>query len=262
MNNNTFQVDRFWKLIVRNLKSLRKYWVQSLLIVAGFPLLFFLINLSQIGMEITLDNRTSFLNSMVSTLVIISPFMLFINYNHPKKGLTEVMLGASVLEKYLVMQLACLVFTPLAIVTIYGCMDSLLVLLFPTLYKGHVIQQILQNSVDWQQISTMLLLQQGVFFFNLLFVRRKVLKTVGVFILAMIAMITAIVITISIWESIGSTAEFNNLYFDLNDRALFAIYANDHPIVVILQVTRIIIQVILPLAFFSGSYFVLKNKRY
>ena len=262
MNNNTFQVNRFWKLIVRNLKSLRKYWVQSLLIVAGFPLLFFMINLSPIGMEISLDSRTSFLFTMVTALVIISPFMLFFNYNHPKKGFTEVMLGASVLEKYLVMQLACLLFTPLVIVTVYGGMDSLLALLFPTLYKGHVIQQIWQHSVDLKQITTTLLLQQAILFFNLLFVRRKVLKTVGVFILATIAMTTAVVVTISLWEASGSSAEFNNLHFDLNERALFAIYANDHPIVVILQVARIILQVILPLAFLTGSYFILKNKRY
>jgi len=252
MNNNTFQPDRFHRLIVRNLKSIRKYWVQSLLIFAGFPLLFFLINLSNMGIEINLHSRISFLNGLVTSLVIVSPFMLFFNYNHPKKGLTEVMLAASVLEKYLVMQLACLLFTPLAIIAIYGGMDSLLALLFPGIYSGHIIQQIMHNSLNLHQITTILLLQQAIFFFNLLFVRRKVVKTGGVFILAMIVTTAAIGITASLFESGSSSTEFNNFNFDFSERGLFTIYADD----------RIFMQVIVPLALMTGSYFVMKNKRY
>lgn len=262
MNNNTFQPDRFYRLIVRNLKSIRKYWVQSLLIFAGLPLLFFLINLSNIGIEIDLHSRTSFLNGLVTSLVVVSPFMLFFNYNHPKKGLTEVMLAASVLEKYLVMQFACLLFTPLAIVAIYGGMDSLLAFFFSNTYSGHVIQQIIHNSLNLHQITTILLLQQAILFFNLLFVRRKVVKTGGVFILTLIVTIAAIGITASLFESGSSSDEFNHFNFDFNERGLFAIYADDHPIVIIIQITRIFMQVIVPLALMAGSYFVMKNKRY
>lgn len=262
MDNNTFQVDRFCKLIVRNLKSIRKYWIQSLLVFAGFPLLFFLTNLSHIGGVISLNSRISFMNDLITTLVIFSPFMLFFNYNHPKKGLTEVMLGASVLEKYLVMQLACLLFTPVAIVIFYGGMDSFLALLFPTLYKGLVLEQILHHSVDWNEITFMLLLQQAVFFFNLLFVRRKVAKTFGVFILAMIVTVAAIGTIASVFESGSSSAEFHNFNFDFSKRELFAIYADDRPIIIIIQITRIFFQVIAPLALMVSSYFVMKNKRY
>ncbi len=262
MSNNTFQPDRFYRLVFRNLKSIRKYWIQSLLIFAGIPLLFFLINLSQIGLVIDLQGRTSFLSGLVAALVIVSPFMLFFNYNHPKKGLTEVMLAASVFEKYLVMQLACLLLTPLAIMIIYGGMDGLLALFFPGIYSGYVIQQVVHNTITLHQITLILLLQQAILFFNLLFVRRKVVKTGGVFILTMIVTIAAIGITASFFESRNPSAEFNDLKFDFNERGLFAIYADDHPIVVIIQITRIFMQVIVPLALMAGSYFVMKNKRY
>lgn len=261
MENNTFQVDRFWKLVVRNLKSLKKFWAQSALMIAGFPLLFFLINISLIGVNINLSNRTSFLFSMVSILLIISPFMLFFNYNHPKRGFTEVMLGASILEKYLVMQLACLIFVPLATVLIYCGMDSLLALLFPNLYHGFVIKEIWQQSVTLNNVTRVLMLQQSILFFNLLFVRHKVLKTIGVYILTTIALITIMVITISIWKSSGSL-EIVNFQFNLSDRALFEFYANDHPLIVTVLVSRIIIQVVLPVVLVVGSYFILKNKRY
>ena len=261
MENNTFQVDRFWKLVVRNLKSLKKYWVQSTLIIAGFPLLFFLINISPMRMIIDLEERTSFMFTMVGILMIISPFMLFFNYNHPKKGFTEVMLGASVLEKYLVMQLACLIFIPLTTVMIFCAMDSLLALLIPFFYNGFVIKEIWQRPIDWQEITFELLYLQAILLFNLLLVRKKVLKTIGVFLLTTIVIITAMVITVTIWKSSGSL-ELVNIEFSLSERGLFDINANDHPLVVLLMVTRIFIQVIVPPAFVIGSYFILKNKRY
>ena len=262
MDNNVFNPNRFYKLIVRNIKSIRKYWLQSLLIFAGIPLLIFLINLSNIGLEIGLSERTSFLEGLVSTLVIISPFMLFFNYTHPKKGLTEVMLAASVFEKYLVMQLACLVVTPLAILTLYGGADSFLAFLFPQVQGGHVIQQLINGSVDWNRITIIVLFQQGILFFNLLFVNRKVVKTGGVFILIMIGLIASLVITVSILESSNTMIDYNRFDFDFSEKGLFTIYSNAHPIIYVIQFLGIFMQIIVPLAFMIGSYFVLKNKRY
>lgn len=261
MDNNIFNPNRFYKLIVRNLKSTQKYWFQGLLIFAGLPLLILLINLSSTGLAISLNNRMLFIDILIRSLAIVSPFILFFNYNHPKKGLTEVMLAASVFEKYVAMQLACLLF-PLIILILFGGVDSLLSFLFPRVHEGYAIQQILNNNIDWNRITSILLFQQTVFFFNMLFVNKKAVKTLGVFILYFIALTATIVITISIWESRIAMADFRNLNFDYTERGLFTIYSNDHPIILFIQYIRIFTQVVVPLIFMTGSYFVMKNKRY
>ena len=262
MNNNIFNSNRFYKLIIRNLKNTQKYWFQGLLIFAGLPLLILLINLLNIGLGISLYERVSFLKVLISSVVIVSPFALFFNYNNPKKGLTEVMLAASVFEKYVVMQLACLFFLPSIILILFGSVDSLLAFLFPQAHEGYVIQQLIKNSVDWNRITSIILFQQTVFFFNMLFVNKKAVKTLGVFILYFIALTATIVITISIWESRIAMADFSNLNFDFSERGLFTIYSNDHPIILFIQFIRIFTQVVVPLIFMIGSYFVMKNKRY
>ena len=99
MANNTFQLDRFSNVIGRTFKQNKKVGLISILVFVGVPLLLFLFNL--MGLKPTsIAAREVFFKLIVIYTFILSPFIYFYSVNHPKKGLNEVMLPASVLEKY------------------------------------------------------------------------------------------------------------------------------------------------------------------
>lgn len=172
------------------------------------------------------------------------------------------MLPASVLEKYVMMQLVCIVVAPLSIFVLYGGMDSLLALIFPRIFEGYAVQQFFQNPISLNDFSQMFLIQQTILLCNLLFTRRKVLKTAGVFILASIVFLAIAGLGMYIMESQNLFDNVENINFTLSSRSLFEIHVNDHPFVITAQLVRIFIQVVLPVALIVASYFVMKKKRY
>lgn len=262
MINNIFHLQRFSKLFVRNLKSNPRTWLQSTLVFAGMPVLFLVLNIADFGINPSLSFRSNVFELMIGISFIIAPFTQFFNYNHPKKGLTEVMLPASVLEKYVMMQLVCIVVAPLSIFVLYGGMDSLLALIFPRIFEGYAVQQFFQNPISLNDFSQMFLIQQTILLCNLLFTRRKVLKTAGVFILASIVFLAIAGLGMYIMESQNLFDNVENINFTLSSRSLFEIHVNDHPFVITAQLVRIFIQVVLPVALIVASYFVMKKKRY
>ena len=135
MSNNTFQLDRFSKVMARTIKQNKKIGLISILVFAGIPLLYFLYNM--ISLQPTaLTTRTAILSLLVQFMFVLSPFIYFYGVNHPKKGLSEVMLPASVLEKYTNMMLFCMIVAPLAAFALYTTMDSLIAFIFPKYVNG------------------------------------------------------------------------------------------------------------------------------
>lgn len=257
MTNNTFLPARFGKLVVRNLKSNKKMWMQSILVLAGFPLFILLLKISNLVTNPSLVFRSSFLEFTIIVAFISAPFSLFFNYNHPKKGLREVMLPASIAEKYAAMQFACIVLAPLSVFVIFGAMDSLLALIFPKIYGGFAVAQLFKSGLEFDTFMLFVLMQQTVFFFNLLFVKHKVLKTFGVFMLGMILFTALLAIIMSI-IAYRMPSEVN---IDFGDTGLFDFSQTEHTIVVV-QIFKIILVLVLPIALMIGSYFLMKNKRY
>lgn len=263
MNNNIFQFDRFGKLIVRNLQRSPKSWTLTLVVLAGLPLLFFLINVSGIDLHVGLTGRMIFLNLALVLAFILSPNILFYNYNHPKKGLSEVMLPASALEKYIVMQLACIIFAPLTVIVLFGGMDSLLAFIFPKIYEGYAIEQVWYGFVNGKNLIQLFITLQAVLFCNLLFVRRKILKTAGALILALIFILLVMSISITFFEEFTSLTDISeNFNFNFEDRSIFEIYRDDHPLVIFIQIIGILADIVLPILLIIGSYRLLKTKRY
>lgn len=262
MTNNIFQLDRFGKLIVRNLKRSPKSWTLSAIVLAGLPLLLFLFNVANIGLNSSLNGRASLLQLIMTFAFTFAPFLFFYNYNHPKKGLPEVMLPASALEKYIVMQLACIVFAPLTVFILYGSMDSLLAFIFPKIFNGYAVRETLRNLTDWESILKSFITLQAILFCNLLFVRRKVLKTFGAFILSMIVFAAILGIGVAIWNSQTPFTDVNDISLNFGNKGLFEMHVNDHPLVITMQVARILISVVLPILLIIGSYRLLKTKKY
>lgn len=108
----------------------------------------------------------------------------------------------------------------------------------------------------------MFVTQQAILFCNFLFIRRKVLKTAGAFILSLIVFSTIMGIGMTIWDSQTPFTNVENLSFSFGSRNFFEIHVNDHPVVIAMQIVRIFLLVVLPAALMIGSYFIMKTKRY
>lgn len=211
----------------------------------------------------TLNSRTAIMDIMITFSIIFAPFAFFYHYNHPKKGLTEVMLPASVLEKYLIMQLACILVGPLTIIVLFGGMDSLLALLFPNVYGGFAVKEVLSRMPDWNNLVVTFITLQALLFCNLLFVRRKLLKTFVTCILSMIFVTIIFALFIVILESNTSIPDFSgSIDLDVKNKSLFEFHSDDHPLVTFIQAFRIFFTIVLPPLFILGSYRLLKTKRY
>lgn len=261
MINNTFSLTRFYQLLVRSLQQNPKSWLLSIAIFVGLPLLFLVLNIADIGISTSVENRISYLQLFTNMAFIFSPFILFYHYNHPKKGLTDVMLPASVLEKYIAMQFSCIVLAPLAVLVLFGIPDSLFALIFPKIYGGYAVPAAIADYFSWDTFSQNFITQQFILFFNLLFVRRKVLKTIGVSILILIIFLMIVVAGAGILDS-QLIDETQDITVNIANRNLFEIHVGDRPIVIVTQIARIIVQVVLPIVLVIGSYFILKNKKY
>ena len=262
MNNNIFQPARFGKLIFRSLRNNPRVLLQNIFVYVGLPVLFLL------GMpfDISLNSRHTFFVLLLNIFVIFSPFIFFYTYNHPKKGLTEAMLPASIFEKYLFMQLFCVVLVPLHVFVLYGGMDFLIALLFPQYFEGSVIGKLFSNQINIDMILMMFLSLQAVFLCNLIFVRRKLLKTFGSFIAINMILLLLIKPIMSILGGYEFSESFSGeITFEIEtgyNSNLFGFSDGDHPFLISLKVIRIFILFVLPAALMITSYWMMKTKKY
>ncbi len=119
MDNNIFQLKRVWLLFRRTFQQNSKMLLNNALILAGLPILFLLLGELTSGEGPSLSFRSDMLTFLVIVFFIFSSFFYYYFYNHPKKGLSEVMLPASVMEKFVAMQIYCVFFAPLMVLVFF-----------------------------------------------------------------------------------------------------------------------------------------------
>ncbi|HAC72747.1 MAG TPA: hypothetical protein DCF46_03970 [Porphyromonadaceae bacterium] len=262
--NNIFQFDRFFKLIARGLVHRSKVIMLAAIGFMGLSLVIFLTNVLNGNEFFSLNFRANTLSTTLIFMFIFSPFIFFFSVNHPKKGLTEVMLPASALEKYLVMQFFCIIIAPFLTLLFYGSIDALLATLFPRLFRGYAFVEIYNFSdFNWESYMIFFLMQQVFMFFNLYFVNHKLLKTFGSVMLLQIAFIILFLLSIKlvvpeVFE--GDTGLKMNIKIPNGDSLL--IQKGSHSAIVLEKIFRIFIDIVAPIALIFGSYFKLKTNRY
>lgn len=231
--------------------------------LVGLPILFLLIARLASESAPSLLFRSNFLAFLVGTIFMFSPFFYYYFYNHPKKGLSEVMLPASVLEKFVVMQIVCMVFAPLMVLVFYGASDALMVTLFPKYYSGYAITHFFNNRFQVDGILLIFLTMQAVFFANLFFVRRKILKSIASFMVINLLLGILFLIVAKVVEHFGYFDTMSsNINMHTGDRGLFEFYAGDHPLVIFALIIRLFMGLVLPILFMIGSYRLMKTNRY
>ena len=263
MNNNIFQFKRIGMLINRTFQQNSKTLLNNALVLAGLPILFLLIDRLTSGEGPSLLFRGGTLTFLVVIFFVLSPFFYHYFYNHPKKGLSEVMLPASVLEKFVIMQLGCMIFAPLMALIFFGGSDALLTTLLPKYQSGYAIVKFFSLTFDHDTVLLSFLSLQAIFFCNMLFVRRKLLKTTASFMVVNLLILIVLIAVFKVMESFGYFNEVTgNMNFSLNERGLFEFYTGDHPLVSFLLIFRIFIETVMPIILMIGSYRLMKTNRY
>ncbi len=263
MDNNIFQLKRVWLLFRRTFQQNSKMLLNNALILAGLPILFLLLGELTSGEGPSLSFRSDMLTFLVIVFFIFSSFFYYYFYNHPKKGLSEVMLPASVMEKFVAMQIYCVFFAPLMVLVFFGGSDALLTTLFPKYQTGYAIVDIFRNSLFIDGFLLSFLSLQALFFCNMFFVRRKLLKTASSFMAVNILSMIIIAVVIKIIDLYGYFDTFSDtMTINVNGRGLFEFYKEDHPLVTFGLIIRIFIETVMPIIFMIGSYRIMKTKRY
>jgi len=262
MNNNIFQFSRVGKLFRRTFQQNSKTFLNNTLVLAGLPILFLLIARLTSNEVPSLLFRSNFLAFTVGVIFIFSPFFYYF-YNHPKKGLSEVMLPASVLEKFVVMQMVCMISAPLMVLVFLGGSDALMTALFPKYQDGYAIAHFFNNRLTTDGVLLAFLSLQAVFFANLFFVRRKILKSIASFLVINLLIAIVILAVVKGMESLGYLEGYNgNVNLSFRERGLFDFYRGDHPFMTFVMIVRILMDTILPILFMIGSYRLMKTNRY
>lgn len=263
MNNNIFDIKRFGKLIYRKWFHPTNFAWRNIYPFMALPVLFLLLNLWGGGNTVSLDSRASVFGLLIVISIVFAPFIYFNNYNHPKKGITDILLPASIFEKYMVMQLTGILFSPILIFIMYGLTDTLLSLLFPGKMNGFAVAEFITSfDTNWEKILIIFTVYQFTLFCNLWFVKNKQLKTFGIFILFHITLISLVIGLFFMF--IEEMPHMSNLEFNVYEGSgqSLIIKSGDHPTEIIVQLLRIFVDIVMPISLAVGSYFMLKTKRY
>lgn len=284
--NNTFNINRFGKLLALDgRKYLRNFGI-TLAILCGLNIVLWLLTLI-FGFTMPTLPRWFVIYLAVFLGIIIAPSKAFGDINLPREGVRFAMLPVSNLEKFLSYALFCLL-TPLVIVFGSWAIDTLLTLLpfggFTHHIKSFAFEGIMndfmieigelseadmtdEGYISYQtfmktfgsaynlQVIIGLIFSVGLFMFgNLLFKTHKAGKTlacmIGIsYVLTMLMQIMFVSKGIYPWmnsESIGASADFDTL----TDFATSSIVISN------------IFHAILAIGLYIGLFFKLKTQKY
>lgn len=208
--NNTFNIKRFGNVVRRDGMSYFQNFGWTLIVLWALPVILWF--LTYISMETfdtgVISNRTTTISTLMWLSLMIVPSRLYKNYNDSRKGVVLAMTPASSLEKFLSMILYCVVITP--IVYLIGALfiDTILALKPGTNpYEGFIISDFFsKNYESYREILSLgeeelnrsiydymlsknhfvykmlqILGFSSVFMFtNMLFIKRKLSKTIGI----------------------------------------------------------------------------------
>jgi len=193
--NNIFSYHRFLLMLRKDAADLRSQFIKILLISFGIGLvIFFLTNYSA---GISGGKEFEIVRFVIVVLVVVcnmlfAPFILYKRFNHRTTGVSNFMLPASQLEKWLSMFFYCLIVTPLLSIAALTLADLCLLPFYPlegtSLWFLSDITVHSSVHIPSTHIFLYMLVYQALFFFcNIWFQNSKVQKTFGVLIIVSVA---------------------------------------------------------------------------
>lgn len=178
MSDNTFQLNRLAELAKQTVSNKKKIVAVMLLIVALMPLLLLYLSSSFDMYQTYYYLQRQFYRNVFAFFTVFAPYIFFFNHIRVKKGVPVCQHHASVVEQFLNMALFCFVLVPVSVALVYGVSHYIFAAIFPqNLYQFSIID--LKHLFFGRLFTPVLVfLMQLMFFVNLLFSQKKVLKTV------------------------------------------------------------------------------------
>ena len=139
--NNTFNINRFGKILKHDGLNFFPNLILALAILWAIPVIFYLFVSLVPGDEhhvFDAFSRISIIDTLAKIALIIAPARLYKYCNDSRKGIGYAMLPASTLEKFLSMVFYCVIVTPIIYIAGALAIDSILAL-FNGPYDGFAI---------------------------------------------------------------------------------------------------------------------------
>ena len=227
------------------------------LILAGY----WLTKLITGGTPVSPVSRVSYALLATGLTMIMAPFNLYKNYNHPKRGIDYANLPASVTEKFLSMQINSIIILPLISLLSVLLMDLVLSLVTPGIFPGKAIASI---SLTWDNAADVLILQQAFILGNFLFKKNKVFKTIisciGFYIV--VGLIIALSIFLLYKDTPAFQASGNIIHISgITDLRLVLGEEVENTYKWIIRVIQVI-YILLPVLFVSSTFYKIKTQQY
>lgn len=260
--NNIFQVNRFGKVLSKELKEyFPKYGSFELALLAGYVLYYVLHVLFGGSPE---DPSDRILMAFVFILICCfsAPFKLYGNTNDRKLGITYAMLPASSLEKFLSMMIYTVVFTTIGFTAALFCLDAFLSFIpLKNGFTGTFFCSEIFTPDNIKLFFSVMLMQSAFFLGNVLFTKHKVSNTILYFIALHFVIILLMVLCFQIFglQNIALDAKEGMIIIDgkpVNEENL------SDAIKVWAQVAFYLYSFGLPLAFYGLSYYKIKTQKY
>lgn len=139
--NNTFEFNRFKKVIKHDGLSYFQNVGLTLIIFLSLPIVIWLFGIvfsSEGSNDVSITERIMTINVFLTILCIIAPVRLYKNCNDSRMGIGYAMLPASTLEKFLSMVFYCTIVTPFIYLVGALTIDSILAVISSS-YDGYAI---------------------------------------------------------------------------------------------------------------------------
>lgn len=131
--NNTFNIQRFGKILKHDGLNFFPNFILSLAILWAIPVGIYLFT-ALLPTDETRHiydamSRVNIIDTLLKIAIIIAPAMLYKTCNDSRKGIGYAMLPASTLEKFLSMVIFCVIVTPIVYIAGALAIDSILALI-------------------------------------------------------------------------------------------------------------------------------------
>ncbi|MFA6334677.1 MAG: hypothetical protein WCX48_03865 [Bacteroidales bacterium] len=266
--NEIFSSNRFFKLLKKEVTERAPMIIRIAgifsLILAGS-----LLNVIFDGGPLSIASRNSYLLFATFITMVIAPFNLYKNYNHPKKGIDYVLLPASVTEKFLSMLTNTVIILPL--ITFFSVLltDTILSTISPSMFPGYLVSSLWSTGKLFENVAEALIFQQGCILGNFLFKKNKIFKTMlsGAGLYVILALIIMLLFTVFFKEQLGDLNNMNmHISIGCNSLSDLGKLENTGGMGGLLKglyyFVIIVFYVIFPAGFLTGTFYKMKTQQY
>lgn len=278
--SNTFDINRFGKVISLDVKRYVSQFGLTFLILSAMPIVLWLFSLA-FGFTMPCVARVAITSITVWLSAILVPAKAFGHINLQREGVSFAMLPASNIEKFLSITILCIL-TPIAVMACSYGIDSLLTLLpwggFDKFVSGGVMQSINDYLIsiaaygdDVEETKSIISLFDHIAANEELYMFVSALFTVGLFLLGNSLFKThKTAKTLALMIGMSYVASMVMQVFMLSNGEMAELRQNpsdftfDKANILIRTVflSREIIDALLAVGLFVGTFFKLKNQKY